>query len=210
MTIVEELRSKVSRDNRELLDRAAEEIKNLTIENGKLEMEIAAAPPYKVGEMVWCLEKEDGEYCGVVGEMFLAVAGNAVITSAFLDCANETEDILEYYIGETQDNNGVEVSFYPLEDCFSTRKEAEEALARIKLKPCPFCGGEAVMYHQSGKYADYDADYVYCMSCGCQTKLFQFFKGAGQTREDNEREAMNAWNRRVDNAEREADSSAMP
>lgn len=71
MTIVEELRSKVSRDNRELLDRAAEEIKNLTIENGKLKTEIedldrnlSAAykkieelqkqlPPCKVGDVVY-------------------------------------------------------------------------------------------------------------------------------------------------------------
>lgn len=44
MTIVEELRAKVSRDNRELLDRAADEIEKLTIEKGKcveaLEMQI--------------------------------------------------------------------------------------------------------------------------------------------------------------------------
>ena len=132
MTIVEELRAKVSRDNRELLDRAADEIedldRNLSAAYKRIEKLEKQLPPCKVGELVWCLEKEGDEYCGVVGEMFLAVAGNAVITSAFLDCANEVGAILEYYIRETQDNLGFEVSFYPLEDCFTSRTEAERAL----------------------------------------------------------------------------------
>lgn len=132
MSIVEELRSKVSRDNRELLDRAAAEIEDLdeklTAADKMIEELQKQMPPCKVGDTVWCLEKEDGEYCGVVGEMFLAVAGNAVIASAFIDSAVDVDEELKYYIRETQDNLGVEVSFYPLEDCFTSRSEAERAL----------------------------------------------------------------------------------
>ena len=68
-----------------------------------------------------------------------------------------------------------------------------------RLKPCPFCGGEAVLYHQSSKYTDYDGDYVYCFrGCGSRTKLFECYNGTGKTHEDTEKEAIEAWNRRAD------------
>lgn len=35
-----------------------------------------------------------------------------------------------------------------------------------KLKPCPLCGGKAVVYHQSSKYTNYDGNYVHCSECG--------------------------------------------
>jgi Lar family restriction alleviation protein len=83
--------------------------------------------------------------------------------------------------------------------------EKGKKMKENELKPCPFCGGEAVLYHQSSKYTDYDGDYVHCMHCGCRTKLFECFNGTGKTHEDTEREAVNAWNRRADNEQREAD-----
>lgn len=87
-------------------------------------------PPCKVGDTVWCLQKEDGEYAGMIGEMFLAVAGNAVITTAFMyDFANDAEEAIEYYIQNTQDELSSDVEFYPLCDCFASRDEAEKALA---------------------------------------------------------------------------------
>ena len=64
----------------------------------------------------------------------------------------------------------------------------------IKLKPCPACAGEGMMYHQSSKYTDRDGDYVYCMGCGCRTQFFECFNGTGITHDDTERRAMNAWN----------------
>lgn len=66
------------------------------------------------------------------------------------------------------------------------------------LRECPFCGGEAVLYHQSSKYTDCDGDYVYCFrGCGCRTRLFECYNGTGKTHEDTEKEAIAAWNRRV-------------
>lgn len=48
MTLVEELRSKKSRDNRELLDRAADRIEELERELSRLTI-----PPCKVGDVVY-------------------------------------------------------------------------------------------------------------------------------------------------------------
>lgn len=95
----------------------------------KIENKTLFELPCKVGDTVWCLQKEDGEYVGVIGEMFLAVAGNAVITAAFMyDFANDAEEAIEYYIQNTQDELSSDVEFYPLCDCFASREEAEKAL----------------------------------------------------------------------------------
>lgn len=72
-------------------------------------------------------------------------------------------------------------------------------MKETELKPCPFCGGEAVLYHQSSKYTNFDGDYVYCMKCGCRTRFFECYGGTGKKHEDTEKEATNAWNRRSDN-----------
>ena len=94
-------------------------------------------PPCKVGDTVWCLQKEDGEYAGIIGEMFLAVAGNAVITTAFMyDFANDAEETIEYYIQNTQDELSSDVEFYPLCDCFASREEAEKALEERGTTKC--------------------------------------------------------------------------
>ena len=87
-------------------------------------------PPFVAGETVWCLEREREEYVGIIGEMFIAVVGNAVIASAFLyDFGNDIDEALEYYINETKANFEADVSFFPLSDCFATKEEAEKALA---------------------------------------------------------------------------------
>ena len=51
-----------------------------------------------------------------------------------------------------------------------------------KLKPCPFCGGEGVVYG----FSDYDYRRVICKDCGGSTEY-------SDTRE----KAIEAWNRRV-------------
>ena len=54
-------------------------------------------------------------------------------------------------------------------------------MAEVKLKPCPFCGGEA-------KTQSYYHDYaVYCRKCEAATRRFYPTK----------QEAIEAWNRRV-------------
>ena len=67
-------------------------------------------------------------------------------------------------------------------------------MSEIKLKPCPFCGGEAVLKRDRiGLYC------VKCTNCGCMT-TFQFDFGEGE--EVSRRKAADVWNRRIDNESR--------
>ena len=63
-------------------------------------------------------------------------------------------------------------------------------MSKIKLKPCPFCGGEAEFalgeeYRQEHEQSN---DWVKCRSCGVETSYF-----------DSRKESAEAWNRRADN-----------
>ncbi len=56
----------------------------------------------------------------------------------------------------------------------------------IKLKICPFCGGEGVLHEH--KFVGYMNVYgVVCFDCGAETR--QFF--------ETEKDAIEAWNRRA-------------
>ena len=62
-------------------------------------------------------------------------------------------------------------------------------MSEIKLKPCPFCGGEAVLKRdRAGSHC------VKCTNCGCMT-TYQFDFGEGE--EVSKRKAADVWNRRV-------------
>lgn len=58
---------------------------------------------------------------------------------------------------------------------------------KIKLKPCPFCGAEAVMDTIKPHYYEGET-FIECTGCTCAIA------------EKTEHEAIEAWNRRVDNA----------
>lgn len=62
----------------------------------------------------------------------------------------------------------------------------------IELKPCPFCGGEAISYkiephsHTLVDMPDYaGSGFAECTACGCCLS------------DDNEEKAVEKWNRRV-------------
>lgn len=60
----------------------------------------------------------------------------------------------------------------------------------IKLKPCPFCGGDAGLRYAESKgfsWAKIRYPYVKCNICGASVRL-----------EDSEQRAIDAWNRRAD------------
>ena len=60
-------------------------------------------------------------------------------------------------------------------------------MSEIKLKPCPFCGGEAeTFYWQAHINDEYHLNLV-CTTCG-----------AGFQDVSSEKEAFEAWNRRAD------------
>lgn len=56
-----------------------------------------------------------------------------------------------------------------------------------KLKPCPFCGGEAehIKTHLYGKVSGH---FIACKKCECQIKIFS-----------SKQNAEKAWNRRANN-----------
>lgn len=73
------------------------------------------------------------------------------------------------------------------------------------LRKCPFCGAEAVLYHQSSKYTAADGNYVYCSVCGSRTKLFECFRDTGKTHADTSLEAVEAWNTRYNDIDKNSD-----
>ena len=65
----------------------------------------------------------------------------------------------------------------------------EEKTMSEKLKPCPFCGGNAEL---ESSYADYVGSRLHkivCKVCGCQTNY-----------EHPMQKAIDVWNRRAENA----------
>ena len=53
-----------------------------------------------------------------------------------------------------------------------------------ELKPCPFCGGEAILEHMGWPH------HVFCPDCGAKVTSVK-------VAEDGEKEACDKWNRRV-------------
>lgn len=54
-----------------------------------------------------------------------------------------------------------------------------ENMEEIKLKPCPFCGGEA-------EFVGYKSYWIICVDCTAESAVY-----------DSKAEAVEAWNRRV-------------
>ena len=76
-------------------------------------------------------------------------------------------------------------------------------MKETKLKPCPFCGCEDVR-----KMTDLNHTVIWCGNCGVLITR-SIIMGKHDCLEDAEAdfgvEATNAWNRRADNEQREAD-----
>ena len=77
----------------------------------------------------------------------------------------------------------------------------------IKLKPCPFCGGEAKAEFAKAYFLKKEMHnrfvFVGCPQCGAATALFNAYNRTGSNliNEANEKAAFmsaaNAWNRRI-------------
>lgn len=69
----------------------------------------------------------------------------------------------------------------------------------IKLKPCPFCGGEAKMKYRYSRQQQkvVRQAVVQCKRCGCRTVTYRQL--AYQSWKKVEEQAEEAWNRREQN-----------
>ena len=85
-------------------------------------------------------------------------------------------------------------------------------MENIELKPCPFCGGKAEIHYQP-IYTD-NGVCIRCTECKARSKFFpcdckyMYYHGEKDVFISKERatqDAINLWNRRADNEQREAD-----
>lgn len=81
-------------------------------------------------------------------------------------------------------------------------------MSEIKLKPCPFCGGEAVFAVRSNKSSSHDVGFVFTILCsGCHARLPADYtltakldaQGYIIITSDGRKNAAELWNRRADN-----------
>jgi Lar family restriction alleviation protein len=66
-------------------------------------------------------------------------------------------------------------------------------MTMAELKPCPFCGGGAVLRRGNKDKHGY---FVVCHTCGAKTA---FFSDKYTSHVENKTQAIEAWNRRADN-----------
>lgn len=59
-------------------------------------------------------------------------------------------------------------------------------MSEEKLKPCPFCGGEAILKTNHGFNKEVISSFTYCEECGVATRSYAL-----------EKTAIEAWNRRA-------------
>lgn len=65
-----------------------------------------------------------------------------------------------------------------------------------ELKPCPFCGGGSELaYGGKGSFLSEGMSFVKCKSCGAIDQKFEVCR-----RYSSDEKAIEAWNRRADNA----------
>lgn len=69
-------------------------------------------------------------------------------------------------------------------------------MTESRLKPCPFCGGDAKFRRR--KVGAYLEHYVKCRTCNCRTGVVAIGVMSSNDRvEEAEREAIRAWQRRA-------------
>lgn len=84
---------------------------------------------FHAGDTVWVLTRdEDGVPNDVDGYMLLAVAGNAVIVTSFVDDRDDLDSTLAYHIRETAVNFDSDLAVFPLSDCYAVYEDAHAAL----------------------------------------------------------------------------------
>lgn len=84
-------------------------------------------------------------------------------------------------------------------------------MKEIELKPCPFCGSTSLKieskHHGTHYYSGTHSATVRCQKCHARggTASCKVEKGKHRADSETELKAIEAWNRRADNEQREAD-----
>jgi hypothetical protein len=85
---------------------------------------------FEAGNEIWVLERDGDEPYDIVGVTYLATVGEYVITCPQFYGLDSLEEVMEQFAEETQDNSCLDMSVYPLCDCFATREQASAELER--------------------------------------------------------------------------------
>lgn len=83
---------------------------------------------FEAGEEIWVLERDGEEVCDTVSVVYLATVGDFVITFPQFYGLETLQEVMEQFVEETQDHWSLDMSVYPLRDCFETLEEAIEEL----------------------------------------------------------------------------------
>lgn len=95
----------------------------------KMAAQALESAQFHAGDTVWVLTRdEDGVPDDVDGYMLLAVAGNAVIVTSFVDDRDDLDSTLAYHIRETAVNFDSDLAVFPLSDCYAVYEAARAAL----------------------------------------------------------------------------------
>ena len=85
---------------------------------------------FEAGNEIWILERDGDEPYEISGVTYLATVGEYVIACPLFYGLDTLKEVMEQFVEETQDNSCLDMSVYPLSDCFATRDEARAELER--------------------------------------------------------------------------------
>lgn len=87
--------------------------------------------PFKQGDIIWVIERdEDDVACEYCGYIFVALVNKYVIVSRAYNGSYDIDIILEHQAHETEIDDESDLKVFPVYDCYETKDEAKNALAK--------------------------------------------------------------------------------
>lgn len=89
--------------------------------------------PFNPGDIIWVVERTENDvavgYCGYV---FVAYVNKYVIVSRGYNGSYDIDLILDYQAAQTVIEDSAYLKVFPVYDCYETKDEAKEELAKEK------------------------------------------------------------------------------
>lgn len=83
----------------------------------------------KKGDGIWVIDRDIlGNPCEIAGVVFITAVNGVALVAPYLADSGDLDCILQECIDETAKNMECDLLAYPLEDCFWSKEEAEQAL----------------------------------------------------------------------------------